>query len=393
MNTTAKTVATPAPQKTPGPGSPAERLTTFYTMLEERTEDLKTMLIGTNTSVNFFKQVLITALKETPGLLECSTASIWSAATRAAREGLLPDGRDGKIIVRNVYDKAKKDWVKTAGWQDMIGGIRKKIRRSKEVLSFTVDVAYANDVKFAYAKGDNPFIEHIPTREKNHGPIIAAYAIAKLVNGETLREVMPAWEYLEIRDRYSDGWKSFKAGKIKDTPWNSAEGEMAKKTVARRLAKILPMDTDIKLSIEHDDDDVLPGSEDAPAVAAPRRPQLSDFTATDIETVTDARDGGDDYTPADGTDTSKMVDITPKEETKPAAEQKRPITADEAFGVAPSKAEAKTEPDTPFYNLRARLGKLPREAQLEVMATEVEPNRQSFKEEELSELAGLIKDE
>jgi recombination protein RecT len=47
----------------------------------------------------------------------------------------------------------------------------------------------------------------------------------------------PDWH--KIRDR-SEGWKAFKNGKIKSTPWATDEGEMAKKTVLRRLLKTQP---------------------------------------------------------------------------------------------------------------------------------------------------------
>ena len=55
-----------------------------------------------------------------------------------------------------------------------------------------------------------------------------------------------------IRDR-SAAYKLFKRGKIKSTPWETDFDEMAKKTVARRHSKVLPMSTDLDDLMRRDD--------------------------------------------------------------------------------------------------------------------------------------------
>lgn len=66
-----------------------------------------------------------------------------------------------------------------------------------------------------------------------------AYAVAVLNDGSKQFEVMTVADINEIRER-SDGYKSFKAGKAKSCIWVSDYGEMAKKTVIKRLTKYLP---------------------------------------------------------------------------------------------------------------------------------------------------------
>lgn len=65
------------------------------------------------------------------------------------------------------------------------------------------------------------------------------YAVAVLKDGGKQFEVMSVDDVNAIRER-SDGYKSFKAGKAKSCIWESDYGEMAKKTVIKRLTKYLP---------------------------------------------------------------------------------------------------------------------------------------------------------
>jgi len=192
-----------------------------------------------------FQTVVVTAVQNNPELLECDRRSFWNACRKAAQDGLLPDGREGSIIVRMSGAK------KLANWQIMVAGIRKKVRNSDEIATWDVHLVHQND-EFQYELGDNPHIAHRPALG-NRGPIIAAYSIATLKSGERSREVMTIDEIFAIRDRYSDAWKAFKANKIKSTPWNDSVGEMAKKTVARRHSKVLPMNTDLDELMRRED--------------------------------------------------------------------------------------------------------------------------------------------
>ena len=193
--------------------------------------------------VERFGRVVMTALQNNPKLVtHCTRQSLWNACMKAAQDGLLPDGREGAIVQNGDQ----------AGWRPMIAGIRKKVRNSGEIATWDVHVVHAKD-KFAYRLGDDPFIAHEPSLDEDPGPTIAAYSIAQLKGGEKSRDVMSIGSIRKIRDR-SDAWKAFKAGKIKSTPWQTDEDEMAKKTVARRHSKVLPMSTDLDDLMRRDDD-------------------------------------------------------------------------------------------------------------------------------------------
>jgi phage RecT family recombinase len=214
-----------------------------------------------------FLRVLVIAIQRNPELLDCDRASLWNSAMQAATDGLLPDGREGAIIVRK---NNKSPTGKSANWQPMIGGIRKKARNSGEIATWDAQVVCEGD-DFSFQHGDAPEIKHSYDLRIDRGPIIGAYSVCRLKDGFVSFEIMSLKEIHKIRDTYSDGWKAYKSGMIKSTPWSTAEGEMAKKTVARRHAKSLPTSTDLDDLIRRSDEpnEAISGGE-AAQVAGPK---------------------------------------------------------------------------------------------------------------------------
>lgn len=339
---------TPATQATQVASRAPARIMEFTNTLNANTENLKGML-GSSLNVEMFKSHILTAVLDAPELLDCDFNSLLSACRKAANDGCVPDGREGKIIPRSVGGK------KVAGWQLMIGGVRKKVRQSGEVTSFKAELVHQRDI-FHHTLGLQATLEHIPFQgsEKDRGPVIFVYAVAKLKNeDEAIFEVMHISDVLHIRDTYSDGWKAFKEGKIKTTPWDSAPGEMAKKTVALRLAKVLPMSTDTRRSITEDDDFSPPsGDANTGQVPARTRPNYADYQ----------ENGG------------AVIDgkAEPVADTKPEKE-KAPATYEEKIASLLSRLEAADV-----------------DAQNEIWDLEVEPNT-SIKPEDMVRLRGALK--
>jgi recombinational DNA repair protein RecT len=116
----------------------------------------------------------------------------------------------------------------------MVGGILKKIRQSGEISSIRAHVVHEGD-DFDFELGDNERIQHKPNLLQPGKPV-AVYAIAKFKDGDIQREVMSVPQIEKIRA---------KATGIGKACWSSEWGEMAKKTVIRRLAKRLPSSTDL----------------------------------------------------------------------------------------------------------------------------------------------------
>jgi recombination protein RecT len=165
-----------------------------------------------------------------PKLLAADRRSLVAACMKAAQDGLLLDGREAGLSLYN--DRASN--CQTVAYMPMVSGILKKIRQSGEISSIRAHVVYEGD-EFDFELGDDERISHKPKLAEQGQPI-AAYAIAKFKDGDIQREVMSLAEIEKIRA---------KATGIGKACWTSSWGEMAKKTVIRRLSKRLPTSNDL----------------------------------------------------------------------------------------------------------------------------------------------------
>lgn len=222
--------------------------------------------------VERFKRVLLTAVQNSPPLATADRRTFFNSAMKCAQDGLLPDGREAALVIYKTKIKIKdKDvWIDAVQYLPMIGGLRKKVRNSKELATWDVKAVYEKD-EFIYEEGLDTILKHKPYLEGPPGQLRAVYSIARLKTGEVSVDVMPRWQVDRIRSM----------SKAKDNgPWKDHFDEMAKKTVARRHSKVLPMSTDLDDLIRQDD--ALYDHESASdkvQLPAERRPQLSDFSA------------------------------------------------------------------------------------------------------------------
>lgn len=179
-------------------------------------------------------RVAMTAIQNTPKLLECDRTSLFAAIMTCAQLGLEPDGVLGQAYL-----------VPFAGKVQLIPGYRGLIslaRNSGEVRSIAAHEVCARD-EFEYAYGLEPVLRHVPANG-DRGDITHFYAVAHFVNGGHHFEVMTRSEVEAIRDG-SSGYKTAlryaKAGQDPQTPWVQNFIEMGKKTAIRRISKFLPM--------------------------------------------------------------------------------------------------------------------------------------------------------
>jgi recombination protein RecT len=198
------------------------------------------MALPSHIKVDKFQRVVLTAVMSDPELLHADRRSLIASVTKAAQDGLLPDKREGALVIFNqkVSKKGEQDeWIKAVQWMPMIAGVLKKVRQSGEIAAITANIIHEKD-QFIWSLGDDEAIEHVPPQlGEDRGKPIGVYAIATLKDGYKIREVMDINEIEKVR-------KVSKTGQF--GPWKDWWEEMAKKTVIRRLSKRLPMSTDIE---------------------------------------------------------------------------------------------------------------------------------------------------
>lgn len=177
----------------------------------------------------------MTSIAKTPELLECSQSSLAAACLQAAQIGLEPDGVLGFAYL--------VPYGKTATLIPGYKGLIDLARRSGKIVTIEARIVHAKD-KFRYAFGLKPVLEHQPFQQDEAGALIAAYAIAHLKDGGHQWDVMWRREIEVIRKRSKMG----NAG-----AWVSDYEEMAKKTVLRRLCKMLPASVELHQAVAMDE--------------------------------------------------------------------------------------------------------------------------------------------
>lgn len=174
--------------------------------------------------------------------------SLLAACMKAAADGLILDGREAALVVDHNGD---------VQYRPMMRGLLKLAYNSGEIRGIVVEVVRGGDIFRHSPTNLSQPVHHEINHEAERGEIHTVYAIAELKDGGIVHEVMSVEAVNRIRDR-SDGWKAYKAGKIRSTPWHTDWSEMARKTVFRRLSKYLPSSSDkssFHQAVERIDDD------------------------------------------------------------------------------------------------------------------------------------------
>ena len=180
-------------------------------------------------------RVVMTECRKTPALLKTSRESFLGAVLQCAQLGIEPGSALGHAYL-----------IPYGNTCNLIIGYRGMIdlaRRSGQIVSLHAYCVHAKD-DFHYELGLHPDIHHVPSAEADRGPVTYVYAVAQLQGGGVQFEVMSRAEVEAIRS-------SSKAGR--SGPWVSHWDEMAKKTVIRRLFKLLPVSIEIARAVETDE--------------------------------------------------------------------------------------------------------------------------------------------
>lgn len=222
-------------------------------------------------SVEKFTRVLMTAVSQTPALVEADRQSLFGSCMKAAQDGLLPDGREGAIVTFNSNGQ------KIAQWMPMTAGLLKKMRNSGEIASITSQIVYSGDDFDYYIDDEGEHISHRPKMFGERGERIGAYSLLKTKDGAIYIECMNAKQIADVKN----------VSRSKNNgPWSGPfEEEMWKKTTLRRLSKRAPMSTDVEQQLHSDDDLFMPEKEVKGKATAVEKTALPPSPAVEPEIV------------------------------------------------------------------------------------------------------------
>jgi len=216
----------------------------FTTTIEKyEKKNLAELLEGSSMTPAQFKQIVINELKRSPKLQEAfvrNPASLFASILHCAEMGLNPSQMVGEFF----FIPYKDSITPILGYK----GLLTLLMRSSKVKKIWSEVVYEDD-DFEYELGLEPKLLHTPNHHsvRNSKNIKCIYACAKL-DDEVVFKVMFKSEIQNIINMSKVPNELFFNDKKDPEQW------MAKKTVLKQLAKLMPKDDDrLKKAVSMDD--------------------------------------------------------------------------------------------------------------------------------------------
>jgi recombination protein RecT len=219
-----------------------------------------------------FIRTALTALQLKPEIANADRNSLYNAIVVAAQMKLLPDGREGALVVYNTKDG--NEWVSKVQFQPMVQGIVKRFGEAG-VLAYAASV-YENELgKFRLWNDDTgQHVQHEPIVFGERGKFVGVYAVARTPDGRTFVEALGLEEIGKVQS----------ASKSKDKqgnpvgPWKEWPDRMAQKSALHRLGRRVPVsDQDLAAVLNADaalyGDDVALGTPPPPAPVPEAQPE------------------------------------------------------------------------------------------------------------------------
>jgi phage RecT family recombinase len=243
-----------AQKNTPPPSSGktfSQALTEFKGELAQRDDEYKASL-PSHITPDKFQRVVVTAANLNPDILRADRRSLLNACSKAASDGLLPDGRDGALVIFKTKEKGldgQERYVQKVTWMPMVSGIIKKARQSGEISALGARIVYQNEIdqnRFTHKVVDGaPKVDHEPLLWGDRGKPVLVYSFVQFKDGSTDFEFLHRDDVMKIRN----------VSRAKDSgPWRDWEEEMWKKSAIRRHAKRLPISSELFDAIARDDE-------------------------------------------------------------------------------------------------------------------------------------------
>lgn len=200
-------------------------------------------------------RIILSLLKMTPKLQECTPVSITAAVFQMAQLGLEPIDGQAYII---PYENSKKglttgQWYRVKEAQFQIGykGYVSLFYRHQSSLALFWGIVCEND-KFDFDKGRN-ILSHKINLKGERGEPYAYWVKARLQNGAEIFEVMSKLEIIDHAEKHSKAYNKKENKFYDNTPWLTDFNSMALKTVLIQLMKLLPKSVEIQRAIQMDE--------------------------------------------------------------------------------------------------------------------------------------------
>jgi recombination protein RecT len=223
-----------------------------------------------------FARIALTQIRSNPSLLNAlatpeGKASLLGALMQAAQLGLEPGVMGGCYLI--PYGKQVQFQLGYRGMIDLA-------RRSGHVKTiYAMDVREADE--FSLTFGVDGGLRHAPCLKGERGAVMGYYAFAELEGGAYQYTYMTHAEVDRIRKTYSKGTSG---------PWFTEFDEMAKKTVIKRLFKMLP----VSIEIPQQDAQIIHYNEDTGEVYDMTPPIEAEVVPNKAEALTLELTGGAD---------------------------------------------------------------------------------------------------
>lgn len=230
---------------------------TIRTMIASNMNRIQQALPSAGVTPERLATIAFTAIRKTPGLMECEPASLIDCIIKSAELGLNP-GLLGHAHMVPYGNQA----TFIIGYQGML----ELARRSGQIAMIYAKAVYTED-QFSYHFGLHPDLIHVPyegDQSKEWENVTHVYMVARFTNGGFHFGVMTKADVEKHRDQYAKGLNVKKYGEL-TSPWHTAPVPMALKTVIRQEWKFLPVSADVRQAVaevEAREADVIEGRQE-----------------------------------------------------------------------------------------------------------------------------------
>jgi recombination protein RecT len=235
----------------------------------EQMKEQISKLLPPDVSYDRFTRTTMVAINTNPDVLQADRQSLYNAISRAAADGLMPDGREAALVVYS--EKRGNGYIKAVRHMPMVEGIVKMMGKAG-IKAYAASV-YANDVIDVWNDDSGQHIKHKPEPFKPRGEMVGVYAVATDKDGTTYVETLTLEEIDRIRASSKSGDKG---------PWAAWYDRMAQKSALHRIKKRVPIfsaaiadslrdpEEDLETPVEAPETAEAPPAEPAPSQRRPR---------------------------------------------------------------------------------------------------------------------------